>query len=340
MNTSIKLVAGLVILASISSCGGKKPEQTASAPALAPTVKVISAQKQLLSLDQNYSVTLQAFAVNNIAPQTAARISKINVEVGDFVKEGQVLAEMDPIQLEQAELQYINAGDELKRMRSLYEKGGISKSDFEAVELSYKVKKSSYENLLTNTILKSPLKGVVTARSYDRGDMYAMASPLFVVQQIDPMKALVAVSEKDYSFLKKGVKVEFAPEALPGKTFSGQVSRVYPTVDPATHTVLAEVLIPNAKYELRPGMYAGAKIIFGHDSRIVVPDTAVQKQQGSGRRTVFILEPDSTVSIRVVEIGRHMGSSYEILSGINEGEQVVVNGQSALRAGTKVEVIR
>ena len=87
-------------------------------------------------------------------------------------------------------------------------------------------------------------------------------------------------------------------------------------------------------------MYAGAKVIFGTASRILVPDTAVQKIQGSGQKSVYVLGEDNTVSVRLVEVGRHLGSNYEVLSGLQAGEKVVVNGQSTLRAGTKVEVLK
>ena len=169
--------------------------------------------------------------------------------------------------------------------------------------------------------------------------MYTMSAPLYVVQQINPIKAFVAVSEKHYSLLKKGIKVEFAPEALNGKKYIGEDTRIHPTVDAATHTIVAEVTINNPKFELRPGMYSSARVIFSQGDAIVVPDTAVLKQQGSGVRTVYVLKADGTVELRIVEVGRHIGSEYVILSGVQAGEKVVVSGQSLLRSGIKVEVI-
>lgn len=331
----------MAVALALCSCGGKKAQKGVAAvkEEQLPAVKVVDAKSEIVPIDEKYSVTLQAYAINNIAPQSGGRIISIKAEVGDFVEKGQVLAQMDKAQLEQAELQLNNLKSEYDRAKALYEKGGVSKSDFETIELQYKVANTTYENLLTNTILKSPLNGVVSARNYDEGDMYTMSAPLYVVQQINPIKAFVAVSEKNYSLLKKGIEVEFTPEALNGKTYVGKVTRIHPTVDAATHTIVAEVTIDNPKFELRPGMYSSARVIFSKGDAIVVPDTAVLKQQGSGVRTVYVLKADGTVELRIVEVGRHIGSEYVILSGVQAGEKVVVSGQSLLRSGIKVEVI-
>jgi len=336
--TAIITIAAIVL----AGCAQKKNSQEqAAAMAVQPqaqTVKVMAASKQDVRQDGTYSATVQANAVNNIAPQSGGRIQKINVEVGDFVGSGQVLAEMDRIQLDQAKLRLSNAETELGRLKQLYEQGGLAQSDYEAAELNYQVSKSTYDNLLENTILRSPISGVVTARNYDRGDMYGMAAPIFTVQQITPVKILVGISEGDYTKVKKGDSVTLTVDALPGKTFSGTIKRIYPTIDPMTHTVNIEVNVPNQNRELRPGMYAKVNVTFGHSSSIVVPDAAVVRLQGSGQRNVFVVENGVAVQ-REVTLGRHFDSQYEILSGLEVGEQVVVKGGSALRNGAAVEVI-
>ena len=333
----ITLSAALVL----AGCTQKKNSQEQAAMVAQPqaqAVKVMSAARQNVKQDGTYSATVQANAVNNIAPQSGGRIQKINVEVGDFVSAGQVLAEMDRVQLDQAKLRLSNTETELGRLKQLYEQGGLAQSDYEAAELNYEVSKSTYDNLLENTILRSPVSGVVTARNYDRGDMYAMAAPIFTVQQIVPVKILVGISEADYTKVKKGDKVTLTVDALPGRTYSGSIRRIYPTIDPLTHTVNIEVSVPNQNRELRPGMYAKVNVTFGQSSNIVVPDAAVVRLQGSGQRNVFIVEDGIAVQ-REVSLGRHFDGRYEILSGIEEGEQVVVKGGSALRNGAAVEVI-
>lgn len=303
-------------------------------------VEVQAAAFATVPQDGVYSSTVQANILNNIAPQTGGRIEKINVEIGDFVSAGQILAEMDNANLQQAEYRLKNSKDELDRLKQLLDEGGVSQSDYEQLELSYNVAKSSYDNLLENTVLRSPVSGVVTARNYDRGDMYSMSQPLFTVQQITPVKMLVGVSEKDYTKVSKGDKVTITADALPGREFTGSIVRLYPTMDASTHTFNVEVQVRNEKRELRPGMFVRATVNFGSNESIVLPDQCVVKMQGAGTRMVFVLGEDDTVSSRVVTLGRHFDSNYEILSGLEEGELVVVKGQSTLKNGQKVEVAK
>ena len=205
------------------------------------------------------------------------------------------------------------------------------------MELKYNVTRSQYKNLLENTILRSPVSGVITARNYDQGDMYG-GSPIYVVEQITPFKLYVGLSEMDYTRVKKHDTVTLTADALPGKTFTGRIARIYPTIDAATHTFTAEVNVANGDRLLRPGMYARVTVNFGSNHSIVVPDDCVVKQQGSGVRSVFVLQADNTVKEVVVTLGRHFGTEYEILSGVAEGDKVVVKGQASLKNGSKVNV--
>ena len=340
MNKTSILAAALILLAGCANQGGQASQNAAPAPeqAAKPKVSVVEAAYQNVPQTALYSSTVQANVINNIAPQSGGRIQKLNAEVGDFVSKGQTLVEMDRVQLEQAELKLRNDETELERVRTLLAQGGISQADFEQLELACNVSRSTYKNLLENTILRSPVSGVVTARNYDRGDMYTMAQPIYTVQQITPVKVLVAISETEYTKVKKGDKVVLTADALPGKSFEGRVSRLHPTMDPATHTFNVEVQVPNTRRELRPGMYVRASVDFGDNRSIVVPDTAILKMQGSGTRTLFVINGEGLSEVRIVTLGRHWEGNYEILSGLQEGEKVVYKGNSTLKAGVEVEI--
>ena len=341
MNSKHFLPIVLFLAAACGNQGGKKQESAAPAMPMevTPTVEVTTASSRDVAQESTYSSSVEAYATNNIMPQTGARIRKINVEVGDYVVKGQVLAEMDRLQLDQLELQIQNDEIEYARLKGLYAEGGVSQSDFETAELGYKVRKTNYQNLLENTILRSPINGYVTARNFDVGDMFAMSAPLFTVQQVVPVKLLVGISENEYTKVKKGDAVSITVDALPGRTFTGKVSRLYPTINPATHTFNAEVVVSNADRALRPGMFARVTVNFGTNHRIVLPDQCIVKQEGTGQRFVYLLKEDDTVSYIPVTVGRHMGAEYEIVEGIQEGEIVVRKGQAALKDGVKVQVL-
>ena len=333
------MCAAMAVLAAVS-CGNsasKNAQQTETVME-DPTVAVEQVFVKEVPQLATYTSTVQAYVKNNIAPQMAGRITKINVEIGDKVAKGQILAEMDKTQLLQAQLQLQNQAVELERLKTLYESGAISKSDYEAVELGYNVAKTQLENLEENTVLRSPVNGVITARNYDAGDMYAMASPIYTVEQIKPVKLLVGISESDYSKVKTGDSVTITADAVPGKTFYGKVGKIYPTIDPATRTFTAEVVVDNNYSTLRPGMFARVTVDFGSNNNVVIPDVAVVKQQGSGERFVYVLNADNTVTYKEVVLGRRMGTEYEVLEGLSDGDRIATGGQIRLKDGIKVIV--
>lgn len=327
---------------SLFSCGGSSTQTTPQGQpqtAVTPNVEVTVAVTGKVADENTYTSTVLAYATNNISPQTASRIRKINVEVGDYVRKGQVLAEMDRLQLEQTALQLRNDSLEYHRLKALLAEGGVTQSDFDAIALAYEVRKTTYENLRENTILKSPVTGYVTARNYDVNDLYAMSQPLFTVQQVVPVKLLVGISESEYTKVKRGDQVSLTADAFPGRTFTGKVERLYPTMNAATHTFNAEVVVQNADRALRPGMFARVTVNFGTAESVLLPDQAIVKQEGTGQRFVYLLEDDGTVSFVPVEIGRHIGTTWQVTSGVSKGQKVVVKGQTALKDGVKVNVL-
>lgn len=341
MEKIVKIMVFAGIAAVVAGCAGKSGDKAAvpGAAAVVPSVEVVTAVSRDVPQESSYSASVEAYATNNIVSQSAGRIRKINVEVGDYVTKGQVVAEMDRLQLEQTRLQLQNDSTELARIRSLYEEGGVAKSDLEAMELGYNVRRSTYANLLENTVLRAPITGYITARNYDVNDMYAMSMPIFTVQQVVPVKLKVGISESEYSKVHKGDKVSLTVDALPGRSFTGRIERIYPTIDAATHTFLAEVVVGNSDRLLRPGMFARVVVCFGSLHNVIIPDTAVVKMEGTGQKYVYILNADNTVSFVPVTLGRHIGNEYEVTEGIASGANVVAKGQASLKDGIAVNVL-
>ena len=336
---SILILSSALIMA---SCGQKSGNQQTAAVVVdeAPKVTVTKVYAENVPQLSTYPTTVEAEIINNITPQSASRINEILVEVGDHVKKGQKLATMDGINLEKLRLQIKNDSIEYGRTKELHEIGAVSQANFEAMTLAYEVSKKTYSNLLENTILRSPISGIVTARNYDEGDMYAMAQPLFVVQNITPVKMLINISESNYSKVSKGMEVEIVADAFPGETFKGKVNLIYPTIDPRSHTFPVEITIDNKDEKLRPGMFARVTVNYGNNFRVVVPDNAVLKQVGADEKYVYVLNEDGTVTHTPVKVGVRMGKRYEIISGIDDGATIVTSGQTRLRNNIKVDIVK
>jgi RND family efflux transporter MFP subunit len=338
----IKLSIIAFAAAALMTACGSKDSSTATtgqnAQKAAPVVSVITAQAEDVDITNTFTSNIEPFATNNIVSQTAGRIVSINAEVGQKVSKGQVLAKMDDVNLAKTRLQYVNDSTELSRLTELYKIGAVSQADYDMAKLSLNVTKKTYENLAENTYLRSPINGVVTARNYDKGDMYSMAQPIFVVEQIQPVKMLVNLSESLFTQVHEGMEFTVNVEAYPNEVFKGKVNLLYPTVNSATHTFPVEVICENKDQRLRPGMFARVTANFGTNHHIVIPDNAVVKQQGSGEHFVYILQPDNTVKYTLVELGKRLGNRYEIVSGINEGERIVTEGQVRLKDGVNVTV--
>lgn len=324
----------------MAACGQKKTDAAATQNTAVleekPKVTLAQVVEEPVAQIQVYSANIVGEIKNNIAPATPARISKINVEVGDKVRRGQILVEMDETTLSQQEMQLKNLETEFNRIDQLYKVGGVSKSEWDNMNLQLEVARKSLKTLKENTRLESPIDGVVTMRSYDNGDLYG-GQPILVVQKIAPVKLTINVSEQYYSKVSKGDEVSIELDAYPGETFTGKVSLIYPTIDAMTHTFPVEILVANSDLKLRPGMFARATLNLGIQNHVVVPDLAIEKRSGSGDRFVYVYN-NGKVNYSKVELGQRLGDRYELISGVPNGAQVVIAGQAKLSDGCEVTV--
>jgi RND family efflux transporter MFP subunit len=261
------------------------------------------------------------------------------VEVGDQVAKGQKLAQMDAVNLVNSETQIENLKRIYKRVSELFAVGGASQQELDNAKLQLTVAETNLKNLQENTMLVSPISGVVSARNYDSGDMYGGQMPILTVMQINPVQLKINVSESSFSKVKTGMGVKVHLDVYPNEEFTGKVSLKYPTIDDRTRTFPVEVTINNPGSKIRPGMFARVNINYGSEKRVVVPDLAVVKQNGSGVKYLYQYL-DGKVIYREVELGRRIGDEYELISGLESGSEVVVTGQSKISDGILVDLVK
>jgi RND family efflux transporter MFP subunit len=340
MKTINKIILSLFVIG-VVSCGQQETANNAGNNETEQLPKVKIAQVNSRDVEQNYefTATVEPVVKNNINPTTPGRIRQIFVEVGDRVVKGQRLAQMDAVNLVNSETQIENYRRVYNRVSELFAVGGASQQELDNAQLQLTLAEANYKTLQENTSLISPINGIVSARNYDNGDMYNGQQPILTVMQINPVLLKINVSETFFSRVKPGMPVDIKLDVYEGETFTGKVSLVYPTIDERTRTFGVEITLNNANTKVRPGMFARVSINFGNINRVVVPDQAIIKQSGSGARFVY-QHKNGIVSYKEVELGRRMGAEYELISGIENGSQVVVFGQGRLADGVAVEVIQ
>ncbi len=325
-------------LISLVACSKSDKSQIVEVEEL-PIVQLDVAHVEEVPQNKTYTASVEADNTNNISPSVANRITAINVEVGDKVHKGQTLVTLDRANIDQVKVQLDNAQREYDRAVKLLDIGAGTQQSVDQLKAQLDGYKTQYDNLLENTVLTSPINGVVTARNYDPGDMTG-TQPVLTVGQITPqVKVIIAVTENDLTKVRQGMPVVVTFDAYPDEEFNGKISRIYPTVDPSTRTFQSEILISNPQAKILPGMFARVSMDMGTQRNTVVPDRAIVKQTGSGNKYVYVYK-DGHVSFNRVELGQRLGDRYELISGVSDGDSIVVTGQTRLADGVAVEVLR
>lgn len=299
-----------------------------------PTVAVQKSTVEKLEIDNIYTATVEPYKRNAITPSQSNRIAKILVEVGQPVRKGQLLVKMDETAVNQQRLQIANYEKDLARISELVAVGGASQQQQDQLSVQLNVAKEAMQLMMENTHLTSPIDGIITERNFDEGDMNN-GQPVVTVMQICPVKLKIYISEEFFSRIKMGMDVSVKTDVYNEQIFNGKVSRIDPVIDPTSRTFGVLVTIPNSDLKVRPGMFARVKMNLGSVESITVPDLAVLRQPGSDERYVFIVE-NNICHYRSVKIGRRINDKFEILSGINPNEMVVVKGSARLTDGKSV----
>ncbi len=338
----------------LTACTGKDEKaDSKSNEENIPAVKVETVESRVVDQLGTYTASVEAQIVNNISSNMPNRIKQILVDEGQRVSAGQKVVVLDDVNTFSYETQVDNARANLKnvevnynRALELFKIGGGTKQQVDAMEIQLVNAKNALaqaertlRNARENTVLTSPISGVVTARNYDPGDMTGNL-PILTVARVQPVKIIINVTESELPRVHKGMPADIRFDTYGDELFKGVVSTVMPTVDPQSRTFGVEITLANADGKVLPGMFGRVTLNLGKADRVVVPDKAVVKQQGSGNQYIYVYNSDGTVSFNQVQLGQRLGSEYELLSGVEPGSQVVVSGQARLANGVKVKVTK
>ena len=328
----------MFMAASLVACNSSTNDKTSSEETVtAVPVKTAVAEMHTIDLLETYTSEIMAYKENDITPAAQGlHIDRIHVDVGDKVAVGQTLVTLDQTTLKQQELNLATAQDNYDRMVPVHAAGGISDQQLIQMKNTLDLQKEVVENLRKNSTIKSPISGVVTARNFENGDLFA-SMPILHIMQIDKLKVMANVSEQYFTSVKVGDKVAIEVDIYPNQQFEGEVTRINPALDARTRTFGVEITIQNKSMELRPGMYARTIFNMGQRQSVMIPDQALQKQVGSSERFVYVIE-NGVADYRFVTDGRRVGNMIEITEGLEAGDEVATTSFARLMNGSLVEV--
>ncbi|MGO9483232.1 MAG: efflux RND transporter periplasmic adaptor subunit [Rhodomicrobium sp.] len=297
------------------------------------------------------------------------------VDIGDRVKKYQTLAEIETPELDaqleagKAQLNASEAEVKVKEAdaefaRTTYErwagsaKGVVSEQEREDKKANYasaaarlnaaqarvRLDQSNVDRLTTLTQFKqvaAPYEGVITERRIDIGDLVTAGStssttPLFGISQYDQIRVFANVPQSASADIGVGATAKITAAELPLRVFEGKVTRTSEALDPQSRTLRVEVDLPNPDGKLLPGMYLKAEFNLKSRSYVQIPASALLFRTGGPQ--VAVIQPDSTVKFRDVQIGRDNGNSVDIAAGLSEGDRVVLNINNQIPDGSKVTV--
>ena len=341
--------SGLPALLSVlllGACQSEQAPQTEKSEDESPPVPVETSAPVRGDVYAMYTGTapIEAYAEADVIAKVGGEVRELLVEEGDEVGKGQILARLDGerlrLELNESEARLRKLQRDYERNIDLKAKGLISDGDFEKIKYEMEALEAAF-NLasleLDYTQIRAPIAGVVAQRFVKLGNTINNGDALFKVTSLDPLVAYLHVPEREYRNISPGQPVGIEIDALAGETIAAAVSRVSPIVDPQTGTFKITVEIVDLKRRIKPGMFGRIGVVYDvHNDALQIPRSAIVENQDES--SVFIVDGDRAVR-RSVTTGYGNRGMVEIVSGLDDGDQVVTVGQASLKQDSRVTVI-
>lgn len=313
------------------------------------------------SLRTTATVQPNSYRETPVMPLVVGRVTRVNVQLGDRVREGQILATIYSAELAEVQMKYLTVeanlqfhANQAKHFEKLVEIGAVSRQELEEVNSRLREHHAEHASLRERMLLygltdaeilslkrstqvrsevpvHSPAAGVITTRDINVGQNLTMPDRLFTVSDLSMVWVIANVYEKDFAVMQSGRAVTVSTSAWPGWVWTGRISYIDPRIDEATRTARARIEVSNRDQQLRLGMFVDVEIRAGGSAeRLAVPRAAIQN--AGNERIVFVPVGPGRFQIRRLLLGNEQGGYVEVLNGLSSGDQVVTEGSFFLMA--------
>lgn len=362
------LVAGAVLVAGFLAVGiapriarEAKAAESRQRAALAPKVLVDSPKISPRSFDVTLPGSTRALQETTLYARTSGFISQILADIGDSVREGQLLAviespEIDEelararVRVQEAKANLVLARNTLTRIQSLLKTRAVSEQEnddqqsrvnsAEAALGGGEAEVRRLESLQSFQKVLAPFSGVITGRTAEKGTLITAGSgtalpSLFTLAQVDVLRIFLDVPQKYSVAVAPGSAARIVVRERPGRQYEGKVVRTSGSLDRASRTLLAEIHLPNAEHTLLPGMYVQVKVSLEREDPAVLIPARTLAILNKGPHVVTV-EADGTIRLRPVTLGRDFGAELEVISGLRGTEKLVANPSDSFKDGQAV----
>lgn len=323
--------------------GTQQAQASAVSGPRAVPVEVASVETMTVNEEVEALGTLAADESVIIASEIAGRVVALGFKEGERVKAGQDLVKLDTAildaELKQALADLGLARDTNERLRALVQRGSgtqVALDESTARLASSEARVQLAKAKLAQSTIVAPFSGVVGLRSVGIGDYVSVGKPLIVLTSIDPIKVDFRVPEIYLSRVKVGQPVQVRVDAVPDRTFTGQIFAIDPVVDVNGRAIRLRANVPNGDLALKPGLFARLSItVDQRENAMVIPEMAVVPD-GVGKM-IYVAENGKARRV-AVELGKRLPGKVEVVGGLKPGMQIITAGQMRLRDGSTISV--
>ena len=308
-------------------------------------VTVASAEMKETNMDLDLVGTTQAAREVNIDSESSGKIAVVNFRMGDYVTQGNVLAIIDDtykrLAYENAKLNYNKCKDDISRYQALREGDAVSDTQLRDIKLAYENADIQLENAKKqwdDTKIIAPFSGYITSQNTELGAYVNAGTMIAGIADISQLKVVFDVSETNAYELQRGQTVIVTTDVHPEASYKGTISNISPKAS-ASHTYPVEIMITNnGKDKLKAGTYVKVNVNMSNKEKVLmIPRDAIVS---SLKDPSVYLVKNNIAQLMKIGVGRNFDSFIEVVSGLNEGDQVVTNGQINLTGSSKVSVIK
>lgn len=339
------LLAASLAMLLFGSCSQPTPQELTEESLL--TVSTYHAQSERYNPVLQLTGTVFAQQEANLGAGFPGKVERILYPEGTQVKKDQLLVEMAGEMLSQAETEYLTLKRDYERVSRLVKNGTISQQEYDHVKARFEASTAKYELARKNTQIRAPFAGTIVDYMVNEGENYFLnfnlepgysnTSGILRLMQLDPVKVVLEVNEKDLNKLRRGLPVEVTADAFAGEVFQGQISLIKPYLSTRTRTASVEISIPNPGHRLKPGMFARTSIQLPEEQAVFIPMEALYRDPETDTEKVFVVHQDLVEAREVVRLSSR--KDMLVVSGIEAGDEVIMGGKNRVAQGDRVVIV-